>query len=197
MERIRLNRGVIYCIIIATFLAFFLIPAHLRGQGNKVIHNEKYSNIISTYARRHKIPSSLIKSIIYVESNFNYRAISPKGAMGLMQLMPDTAKKYGVKDIYNPRENIEGGVRYLRDLVKTYKASTNLVLAAYNAGPEAVKKHRGIPPYPETINFIRKVRKLYNKSFIKISTSIYSFYDSSGRLVITDNPRLKAINSSN
>lgn len=116
--------------------------------------------------------------------------------MGLMQLMPETARKYRVKDVYNPRDNIEGGVRYLRDLVKTYKAKTNLVLAAYNAGPEAIKKHRGIPPYPETINFIRKVRELYNKPLIKTSTPIYIFYDSSGRLVITDNPRLKAINSS-
>ncbi|MFB0564584.1 MAG: lytic transglycosylase domain-containing protein [Candidatus Aminicenantaceae bacterium] len=153
----------------------------------------KYNHIISTFANKHNVPQMLIRSIISVESDYNPHAVSSKGAVGLMQLMPDTAKKYGVKNLYDPWENIGGGVKYLKDLIEIYNGKTDLVLGAYNAGQEAIKKHKGIPPYPETLNYIRKVKRKYQKTTIRASTKVYKFYDSSGRLVLTNNPRLIAI----
>ena len=181
----------IFFIII--FLFLLKIPG--RAQGDISFEQSKYKDLIMDYARKYNIPATLIHSVIAAESDYNPKAVSSKGAVGLMQLMPETAEQYGVTNSYDPRENIEGGVRYLKDLIRTYKGRTDLVLAAYNAGKEAIKKHKGIPPYPETINFIRKVKKIYNKPFIRFSSIIYTFYDSSGRLVITNNPRLKAANS--
>lgn len=197
MEMMKLKKEAIYCAFFSTFLIVLIAPLSLKCQSrNDFTLNLKYNNIVQTFAKKYKIPVSLIESIIYVESNYNHRAISPKGAMGLMQLMPETAKRYGVRNVFDPKENIEGGVKYLRDLIKMFNAKTNLVIAAYNAGQEVIRKYNGVPPYPETINFVRKIKKLYNEPFIKTATRIYQFYDSSGKLVITDNPRLLAINSS-
>ena len=153
----------------------------------------EYKDIILDIAQKYGMDPVLIHSIIAVESDYNPFSVSHKGARGLMQLMPETARDYGVKDLYDPRENIEGGVRFLKDLKQKYKGREDLVLAAYNAGPEIVKKYKGIPPYPETINFIRKVKNVYQGRTPGRSTRIYRFYDSSGRLVLTNNPRLKAI----
>ena len=122
-----------------------------------------------------------------MESNYNSRAVSPKGAVGLMQLMPGTAREYGVKNRYDPVENIDAGTRFLRDLFLAYDQQDDLVLAAYNAGPEAVKKHKGVPPYPETIQYIKRVKSFWNsKQTSNKSTKIFSFRDKSGRLVITN-----------
>lgn len=146
-----------------------------------------YDQIIQTIARKYSIETDLIHSIIRVESNYNADAVSPKGAVGLMQLMPETAREYGVNNIYDPRENIEGGVRYLKDLIKAFDGKTDLVLAAYNAGQEAIKKYGGIPPYAETINYINKIRQFgYDKKFIRRRTIIYQFTDKSGRKVFTN-----------
>jgi len=154
----------------------------------------KYRDIILDIAEKYGLDPALIHSIIAVESDYNRFSVSHKGAVGLMQLMPGTARDYGVKDMYDPRENIEGGVRFLKDLDKKFKGREDLVLAAYNAGPETIKKYEGVPPYPETINFIRKVKNVYYGRGRRKSTKIYKFYDSSGRLVLTNNPRLQAIN---
>jgi soluble lytic murein transglycosylase-like protein len=145
-----------------------------------------YNRIIDEIGKRHNVPSSLIHQIILVESNYNPYAISPKGAMGLMQLMPETAKQYGVKDPFDPIQNIEGGVKYLKDLIKLYNGHTDLVLAAYNAGQEAIKKYRGVPPFPETIRYIEKVKRTYNKRYILTKLRIYRYYDLEGRLVISN-----------
>ena len=153
----------------------------------------EYKDIILDVAQKYGMDPVLIHSIIAVESDYNPFSVSHKGARGLMQLMPETARDYGVEDFYDPRENIEGGVRFLKDLKQKYKGREDLVLAAYNAGPEIVKKYNGVPPYPETINFIRKVKNVYQGRTPGRSTRIYRFYDSSGRLVLTNNPRLKAI----
>ena len=110
----------------------------------------KYDSIIRSIAANYGLEPTLIHSIIRTESNYDPDAVSPKGAMGLMQLMPETAERYGVRDIYNPRENIEGGVKYLKYLMDLYNRKTDYVLAAYNAGHNAVKKYGGIPPFPET-----------------------------------------------
>lgn len=146
-----------------------------------------YDQIIQRVARKYSIESDLIHSIIRVESNYNAAAVSPKGAVGLMQLMPETAREYGVNNIYDPGENIEGGVRYLKDLIKAFDGKTDLVLAAYNAGQEAIKKYGGIPPYAETIKYIQKIKQSgYDKKFIRRRTVIYQFTDKSGRRVFTN-----------
>lgn len=152
------------------------------------------NSLIRDAARKHNVPEKLIHSIIKAESNYNPKAVSPKGAVGLMQLMPTTAKAYGVSDLFSPQENIEGGVKYLKDLIKIYGKDLELILAAYNAGQEAIKKYGGIPPYPETRSYIRKVKDSYGSSTLKTPTKIYKFYDESGTLVITNDRNLYLMN---
>ena len=165
------------------------MPAQEKPQLNK-----KYDKIIKTIATKHGLESSLIHSIIRAESNYNTYSISSKGAVGLMQLMPETAKIYSVRNPFDPRENIEGGVRYLKDLIKLYDRKTDFVLAAYNAGQQAVKKYGGIPPYPETRNYIEKVKASYQKSTIRTRTKIYKYYDTSGKVVLTNSHYLYSLN---
>ena len=149
--------------------------------------SRQYDQIIRRIAQKYDIDPDLIHSIIRAESNYDSQAVSPKGAVGLMQLMPQTAKDYGVIDRYDPVDNIEGGVRLLKDLIQTYDQKNDLVLAAYNAGPEAVKKHEGIPPYPETIQYIQRVKSYLNpEQSPNNNKKIYSFRDKSGRRVITN-----------
>jgi len=156
--------------------------------------NKKYDKIIKTIATKYYLEASLIHSIIRTESNYDPHCVSSKGALGLMQLMPDTARIYGVRNPFNPRDNIEGGVRYLRDLIELYNRKTKYVLAAYNAGQTAVKKYGGIPPYPETRNYIEKVMVSYPKLFIKTRTKVYKYQDSSGRVVFTNCHYLYSLN---
>ena len=156
-----------------------------------------YDDIIDVMAKKYDLPSDLIHSIIRTESNYNRGAVSPKGAQGLMQLMPTTAKIYGVQEVFDPEQNIEGGAKYLNDLVKLYKRNTSLVLAAYNAGQEAVKKYGGIPPYPETRNYIKDVMSTYTRSTIRTKTIIYQYYDESGRLVLTNSEYLYSLHKNN
>jgi soluble lytic murein transglycosylase-like protein len=123
---------------------------------------KKYDTIISRAADKFKLDSALIKAIIKAESNFNYKAVSPVGAQGLMQLMPKTASALSVDDSFHPEKNIEGGARYLRYLLNVYKGDLNLALAAYNAGEKAVAKyHYTIPPYRETQNYVKRVLSFY------------------------------------
>ena len=118
-----------------------------------------YSRIIETAAARHKIDPALVKAVIMAESRYNHRAVSKKGAGGLMQLMPHTAKSLGVKDIFDPEENIAGGVRYLKKLLNRFEGNTRLALAAYNAGSRYVRHYNGIPPFLQTKTFIKNVLK--------------------------------------
>jgi soluble lytic murein transglycosylase-like protein len=148
--------------------------------------NKKFDGIIKTVAEKYSLESSLIHSIISAESDYDPFCISSKGALGLMQLMPETARIYGVGNPFDPQDNIEGGVRYLKDLINLFNKRTRYVLAAYNAGQTAVKKYGGIPPYPETRNYIEKVMSSYPKSFIKTRTKVYIYKDSSGRVVFTN-----------
>ena len=147
---------------------------------------KKYDGIIKEIAKEYDLEPALIHSIILIESDYDPRAVSNKGAMGLMQLMPATAEYYGVKNPFDPRENIMGGTKYLKDMCKLYYNSTDHVLAAYNAGQTAIKKYGGIPPYPETINYIEKVKATYRHSTIRVRTKIYKYVDSSGRVVLTN-----------
>lgn len=125
---------------------------------------ERYRVIIESAAAANGVDANLIHAVITAESAFNASAISPKGASGLMQLMPDTARRYGVRNIFDPVENIHGGVRYLRDLLTLFNGDVKLALAGYNAGENAVIRagHR-IPPYAETIAYVPKVMDLYGR----------------------------------
>ena len=115
-----------------------------------------YDAAIRETARHHGVDAELVRSVILVESNFNPAAVSRKGARGLMQLMPGTARRYGVKNVHDAAENIRGGVAYLSDLLTAYRGDLMLALAAYNAGEGAVQKHAGVPPYPETREYVRR-----------------------------------------
>jgi len=118
--------------------------------------------LIYQTANRYKVEPYLLKAIIKVESDFDHMAVSQKGAMGLMQLMPETALDMDVRDPFDPRENIAGGTRYLTRLLERFKHDLRLALAAYNAGPEKVEAHGGIPPIRETQAYVRRVMNTYN-----------------------------------
>jgi soluble lytic murein transglycosylase-like protein len=118
---------------------------------------------IDEASQQYGIDPVLIQAVIYVESNFDPQALSPKGAQGLMQLMPQTARDLQVSDAFSPKENIAGGTRYLRYLLDMYNQDMSLALAAYNAGPEKVNLYRGIPPYQETKTYVQRVTQIYNQ----------------------------------
>jgi hypothetical protein len=122
---------------------------------------KKYDVAITKYSKKYGVPKALIKAVITAESCFNPKALSPKGAQGLMQLMPATAKRFGVTARYNPDLNIKAGTNYLKFLTKYFKKDMIKVIAAYNAGEGAVNKYKGVPPYKETKNYVRKVATLY------------------------------------
>lgn len=126
--------------------------------------NSGYDKLIRLTCKRHGMDQQLVKAVIRAESAFNPGAVSPKGAVGLMQLMPATSKVLGVTDPFDPIENIDGGVRYLKTLLGLFKNSVPLALAAYNAGPEAVQEYGGIPPYSETQTYVRRVLDFYSSS---------------------------------
>jgi hypothetical protein len=119
-----------------------------------------YDAVIRRIAAEHKVDFALVKAIMHVESSFNPYAKSHKGALGLMQVMPETAKRHGVHEIYDPAQNIEAGVKHIKYLNGKFNNKQYLVLAAYNAGENAVRRHNGIPPYEETQNYVRKVMSL-------------------------------------
>src|SRR5580658_5652348 len=120
--------------------------------------------IVKAAASRYSMDADLILSVIAAESNFDAKAISKKNARGLMQLLPETATRFGVHDIFDPTENIDAGTHYLRDLLQRYNNDLALALAAYNAGPERVEQFGRVPPYAETASYIRRVKRAYEKS---------------------------------
>jgi soluble lytic murein transglycosylase-like protein len=122
---------------------------------------EPYSEIIDRVAAEQEVPAKLVRAVIQVESAYNPRARSPKGAMGLMQLMPATARQYAVADPYDAASNIEGGIKHLKSLLQRLPVA--LALAAYNAGEGAVQRFNGIPPYPETRNYVSRILALANR----------------------------------
>jgi len=123
--------------------------------------SNQYDSLISEFSKKYQVDFALIKAVIRAESGFNPHAVSRKGAKGLMQLMPATASRVNVSDIFNPRENIEGGVRYLKYLLSLFNDDLRLSLAAYNAGENIVAEVRSIPPYRETVDYVKKVLSYY------------------------------------
>jgi soluble lytic murein transglycosylase-like protein len=128
------------------------------------VNNNQYDKLILQHSRTHGVDPSLIKAVMRAESNFNPHATSHKGAQGLMQLMPDTSRLMRVDNPFDPDDNIRGGTKYLKLLDNTFQGNLELVLAAYNAGPQRVIDHRmNVPPIEETRNFIKRVKYFYNK----------------------------------
>jgi soluble lytic murein transglycosylase-like protein len=145
--------------------------------------------LIEAAASRHGVDANLVRALIKVESNFNPRARSHKGAMGLMQLMPATARALKVADPYDAAQNVEGGVRHLRGLMDDHNGDVELSLAAYNAGAGAVQRYNGVPPYKETRNYVRKITAMYGGSGRREGSSsapIRMERDSSGKLTFTN-----------
>lgn len=158
--------------------------------------NPNYIPIIGRLSEQYGIASDLVEAIVQVESGFDPLAISPKDCKGLMQLHPDTAKRFGVVDVFDPEENIEGGLKFLKHLMERFPDNLDHVLAAYNAGENAVLRHNGIPPYQETVEYVKKVRSLYNpiskeealEQRRKMNRRIVRIVDSSGEVLLTNIP---------
>ncbi len=128
------------------------------------VNKKKFADLIAEAANRHQVDVNLLHAVIQAESAYDAGAISSAGAVGLMQLMPDTARRYGVVDRRNPVQNIDGGTHYLKDLLRMFDSNLNLAVAAYNAGEGAVMRYNNsIPPYPETRNYVKTVLSLYNR----------------------------------
>ncbi|MBI5970287.1 MAG: lytic transglycosylase domain-containing protein [Deltaproteobacteria bacterium] len=141
--------------------------AGAKAQPKKTYYYRGYDDMITEAAMRHGVDPALAKAVVKAESNFNAQAVSMKDARGLMQLLPETARRLGVRDIHDPAENIEGGVRHLSRLLKLFSSDIRLAIAAYNAGENAVFKWGAIPPYPETRAYVKRVLlyyKLYKTS---------------------------------
>jgi len=174
-------------IVGAGLLTLFLSPSPLKATPKDEM-KQRYDPIIKIYGRKYNVPADLIHSVIAAESGYSSSAVSPKGAAGLMQLMPETATQYGVQDRFDAEQNIRGGVQYLRDLCRLYRNRTNLVLAAYNAGQEALKKYKGVPPYPETREYIRRVMASYSEPWIKGGTPVRKITAPDGKAIFTNDP---------
>ncbi|MHB8500744.1 MAG: lytic transglycosylase domain-containing protein [Candidatus Acidiferrales bacterium] len=129
-----------------------------------VVATAPFREIVNAAAARYSVDADLISSVIAAESNFDPKAISKRNARGLMQLLPQTATRFGVQNIFDPQENIEAGTHYLRDLLQRYNNNLALALAAYNAGPERVQQFGRVPPYAETVSYVRRVKRTYEKS---------------------------------
>jgi len=136
-------------------------PRRRRATAWRVFDNKKYDNIITIASQNYGISFPLIKAIIRAESGFNPRAVSKKGALGLMQLMPENVRLLRIKDPFDPWENIMGGTQFFKKQLYHYNGKVKLALAAYNAGPNAVDHYKGIPPYAETRNYVKKVIYFY------------------------------------
>lgn len=138
------------------------LPASVTGVPTATAGDPDLDRLIDTYATRHNLVPDLVRALIQVESNFNPLAVSPKGAQGLMQLMPETARRYGVRDIFNPEENLSGGIRYLSDLLRMFNGNLPLTVSAYNAGENLVAKIQKIPDYPETREYVTRVAGIFD-----------------------------------
>jgi soluble lytic murein transglycosylase-like protein len=179
-------------------------PVH-QWESNRESKKHDYHRIVKEKADKYEIDPSLVHAVIKAESNGSQYAVSRKGAMGLMQLMPSTAYELQVKDPFNPEENIDGGTRYLKSLIERFNGDLTLALAAYNAGPKTVEKSRLIPSIPETQQYVRRVLSLYHgKSYHpfflrkaneeperRVVIPIYKVVNEDGTILFTNSPLYK------
>ncbi len=166
-------------------------PNYSRAAGNRSVSAAEIDRYINEAAARHHVDPNLVRALVKVESNFNPGAVSPKGAMGLMQLMPATARKYDVRNPFDAAQNVEAGVRHLKGLLENFGGDVSLSLAAYNAGQGAVERSGGIPPYTETRNYVKRITSLMGSSGSEVAVSSLSVpiqvsRDARGRLVISN-----------
>jgi len=155
------------------------------GSPSAASANPQVRAMVEETAKNLDVSPLLVDSVIQVESNYNPYAISPKGAQGLMQLMPATARRFGVKDSFDPQQNLEGGVRYLKFLQETFQ-DDRLAVAAYNAGEGVVQQYGGLPPYPETQRYVERVLTLYSVAPVPPQGKIYRYRTASGSILLTD-----------
>jgi soluble lytic murein transglycosylase-like protein len=157
------------------------------------IDRDGAEKLVSEAAERHHVDPALIRAVIQTESNWNSGALSRKGAGGLMQLIPTTAQRFGASDLFNPQQNIDAGVRYLKTLLERYNGNLDLALAAYNAGEGAVDRAHGIPAYRETRDYVRKVQYAINRpgsgfsgSAMRHTVPIHREVDANGRVIFSN-----------
>jgi soluble lytic murein transglycosylase len=134
-----------------------------RAQASAISGASWMTGYVDRFSRANDLPPALVHAIIKAESNGQRKAVSPKGAKGVMQLMPFTSKRLRVADPFDPIENIEGGIKYIKELLVTFEGDLTNTIAAYNAGPAAVRKYHGVPPYQETRLYVRRVMELYRQ----------------------------------
>jgi soluble lytic murein transglycosylase-like protein len=168
------------------------VPAPVTSR-HIVNTREEIEKIVKEAAERHQVDPALVRAVIKTESAWNPQAVSPKGAQGLMQLMPATADQHGVNDAFDPRQNVNAGVRHLRMLLEKYSGDLDLALAAYNAGEGAVRRAGGVPNYAETRTYVQKVTDAYFQPgsgrasrAVQQSKPIYRMVDARGRVIYTN-----------
>lgn len=158
------------------------------------VESRELGTLIDRYADHYRLDPKLVHAVIRAESGYNPRAVSPKGAQGLMQLMPATARELDIEDAFDPASNIAGGTRYLRRMLDQFAGSVELALAGYNAGPAAVRQFGGIPPYPETRNYVTRILRDYRgdrgyelprTQTPAVGRKVYVSRDAAGRVLLT------------
>jgi soluble lytic murein transglycosylase-like protein len=175
------------------YLADHSAPS-LEPSSTTTYTSKQIEEAIDAAAKRHNVDPNLVRAVVKVESDFNPRAVSRKGAMGLMQLMPVTARQLKVKNPFDPQQNVDAGVRHLKQLLQDFGGNVPLSLAAYNAGAGAVRRQAGIPSYTETRNYVRRITRLYDSGNVQLTgsangpryTPVRVFRDSQGVLTFTN-----------
>jgi Transglycosylase SLT domain/Domain of unknown function (DUF4124) len=172
-------------------------PSHSRRRSlREASPPPEIEKLVNQAAKRHQVDPKLVRAVIQVESDYDPGAVSSKGAMGLMQLMPATAERFGVQNPFNAKQNIDAGANYLKYLLDLFNGDLNLSLAAYNSGEKRVMRRGGVPAIPETVNYVRKVKSLYDpggnstalaaKAKTPMPVTIYRYVDASGVVHYTD-----------
>ena len=157
------------------------------------IDRDGVEKLVREAAERHQVDPALVRAVIQTESNWNPSAVSRKGALGLMQLIPTTAQRFGANDAFSPKQNVDAGVRYLKTLLERYNGNLDLALAAYNAGEGAVDRAHGVPAYRETRNYVQRVQEAYYRpgsgrldSAYMRTNQIHKVVEPSGRIIFTN-----------
>ncbi len=188
MERLSPRSLVLLAVTAAMAMA---TPAMAQTSRRATLESNKYSREIAEASARYAVPARLIRAVIHAESGFDPRAVSRTGAQGLMQLMPETAAILGVSDPFDPRQNIHAGTRHLRAMMARFRSDLPLAIAAYNSGEKAVATYGGIPPYPETREYVARVLRLYGApiEWERLQGSgIHRVFEPDGTIVYTNMP---------